>query len=178
MAYRTYDETTAATLRSLQEAEVEILRLQEENKRLLELLVTETNMPMIEKDPEIPELLNAGLLYEPNPLKRAYYAIKCAVWECDWVVTVDLEKAERIYLGRARLIEGCYMEGRYVDEAIYYWCKVQCRHCKRIGKDSKTHDSGGIGIAAYSSTFKKARELESYFEKKHSKLKKDGKTKP
>ncbi len=173
MSYRTFDETNAATLKSLQEAELEILRLQEENKRLLELLVTETNMPMIEKDPEIPELLNAGLLYEPNPLKRVYYAVKCAVWECDWVVTVDLEKAERIYLNRARL-----PKGHYVEDAIYYRCKVQCRHCKRIGKDSNSHDSGGIGIDAYFSTFKKARELKGYFEKKHSKLKKDGNPKP
>lgn len=173
MGYRTYDETTAATLRSLQEAEVEILRLQEENKRLRDILVTETSMPLIEKDPEIPELLNAGLLYEPNPLKRAYYAVCCAVGICDWVVTVDFERAERIYLSKDKHKAN---KDYYVDDGIFYWCKVQCRHCKRVGKESRAFDCYDTCVSWVG--FKKARELEEYFKRKHSKLKKDGNPKP
>lgn len=148
---------------------MEILRLQEENKRLLDLLTTETSMPLIEKDPEIPELLNAGLLYEPSALKRAYHVVKCALWTCDWVVTVNLEQAERIYLNKDKHKDN---ENYYVDEGIFFWCKTQCRHCKRVGKESRSFECYSCEVSSV--TIEKSRELERYFKRRHSKLKKDG----
>lgn len=172
MSYRAPDNSNATF--ELYAAELEILRLQEENQKLKALLRTELGRPPFKPKAELPELLNASLLHEPNPFYRAYRSICCLRGDHRWLSMLDLELAKKAW---RKWKKNPKRSDVWTYNPIYYFCKIQCRDCKVVGKESKIQDEAEsynrLGFTSHHNLSNVARELvsdvENYFNEIDSK---------
>lgn len=125
MSYRSPD--IGDVLSKLHELEFENISLQEENKRLKALLATETTRSVVRVKSSPPELLNAAMLEESNPVRRLYRKVKCSVIFGDhrWVCMADIKE----------LFQYWKEPKNESSVPLSYFIKVQCRDCKMVGKE-------------------------------------------
>jgi len=168
MSYRTPDNSN--TTAQLYAAELEVLRLREENEKLRVLLKTEIVRPPFKPKAELPELLNASLLYEPNALYRAYRAFRCFQDNHRWVSMIDIDLAKLVWKKwnkKPKSRENYH----WTDNPIYFLCKIQCRDCKLVGKECMVDDPSTecsyLGSSSYYKVYSIGRSLvssvENYF---------------
>lgn len=168
MSYRTPDNSNTTT--QLYAAELEVLHLREENERLRAMLKTEIVRPPFKPKAELPELLNASLLYEPNALYRTYRAFRCFQGNHRWVSMIDIDIAKLVWKkwNQKPKDRNSY---HWTDNPIYFLCKIQCRDCKLVGKECMVNDPDGeynrLGGSAHDKVYSIGRSLvssvENYF---------------
>lgn len=151
----------------LHTAELEVLRLQEENQKLREMLRTELSRPPFKPKVKLPELLNASLLYEPSPFYRAFRAIRCFQGKHRWVPMLNLEATRKAW--RKWYNTPAAEKWHWTDNPIYFACKIQCRDCKLIGKESMEDDPAKqvrmFGTTEYYNLYSFSRDFVSEVEK-------------